>query len=237
MSTLPDLDVSDVSIIAYYNVIDQNTDVDEIDAGSALDYGGLDTYTLYDNGWTGTIDGPTSLDIDVRLKNDGWLVMYLGTEREYGADVGSEEDLKTEAAITGFGSVSTTSNEFTDNIEGILDELDSSDDIIYDGGDESIYSFDHPDATTLALFGKSTTSQDSGSITVNETTEIELAVISGDAPDDSTAEGTDFNGEKIAGSFNVGSINFDDMEVGEEYDYSIDAYNGPSSISVLILYR
>lgn len=155
MAEMPDLDTNEAGFTAYYNILDNNPDVGTMDADSALDYGSLQSYTLYDNGWTGTAASEIESDWNIRLKNDGWLVLWLDRRSQgFGTHQSDKSGFFGRGAIAKWHDrTSPTNNKIADHINGITSALDSSADIFYNGGDESWWDYEFTNATEMGVYG------------------------------------------------------------------------------------
>ena len=81
MANLPDIIIADVGIIAFWNAHDHRVNGASIDPTDCIPT--FSTYTVYDNGIDGKIDpsakgwGGSDRQINVRVKNDGWIVAWI----------------------------------------------------------------------------------------------------------------------------------------------------------------
>lgn len=81
MANLPNINTSDIGIIAFWNAHDHRVNGASIDPTDSIPT--FSTYTVYDNGIDGKIDpsakgwGGSDRQIDVRVKNDGWIIAWI----------------------------------------------------------------------------------------------------------------------------------------------------------------
>ena len=87
MAILPDLDPNEIGVIAFWNCHDHRVAGSDavIDPTDVL--GVLKSYTLYDNGVDGILDYSPRKDINVRVKNDGWIIAWIDRTNTYQQNV------------------------------------------------------------------------------------------------------------------------------------------------------
>jgi len=89
MANLPDLDTSEIGVIAFWNAHDHRANPN---SGAVIDptdvLGVLSSYTLYDNGVDGAISYGPRADINVRVKNDGWIIAWIDRTNTYQLNAG-----------------------------------------------------------------------------------------------------------------------------------------------------
>jgi len=172
MSDLPDIDTNTVSFLAYWNAIDQGG-VSEIDPADVVSHPRVVEYTAYDNGVEGTFDlvtGSRSNDLDqprqatFRVKNDGWMVVYLDRSATYARDVRTGNlprgpwDIVNDWLYVDDGSNSAppvatiVKNALERAINALLGEFPNSSNMTYSPGDVGLYDYEFTDATNTTLF-------------------------------------------------------------------------------------
>lgn len=88
MATLPDIDTANTSYAAFWNAISQGG-VSNIDPLEVTDDNGVIEYDVYDNGLEGKYDlsrflqGKGSRECFFRVKDDGWVVAYFDSTRDF----------------------------------------------------------------------------------------------------------------------------------------------------------
>ena len=114
MAVLPDLDTTNIGVIAYWNA--SNHGVSSIDPREILDYNDVYTYQQYDNGIDGTLRkerynegsgenvlnygndtneaGPETIYLNFRIKSDGWILVWTDRTNEFGIDWFSNNTLE-----------------------------------------------------------------------------------------------------------------------------------------------
>lgn len=228
MATLPDLDTTNVSTIEYYNVIDQNAGVDSIEVDSALDWGELNEYTLYDNGWVGSISASTGDDIVIRAKNDGWVTSHLDRTENYALTTDAS-NIKGRISIADIGSASGSSTEtdLSRAINGFVNNLDSSDNIIFNYGDQRVYDYQNPDASQLAVYNTSLNNE-LGSVTVDFSTgtDVKYGAISCSTSSDITGR---WDGTVVAQNGNSGAIDITDVDISTSHEVTASTQFSASS--------
>jgi hypothetical protein len=152
MSELPDLDTSNKSFMAFWNVLDQGGLVD-FDVSEVTSYNKINDYTVYDNGIQGT-GGARGCD-GWRVKSDGWFIAWVGDTVKY--DTGTIEldtegpwqiDLNMGNKVDGDGRI-TPDNGLERTIYGLQNEL--SDSPTYNSSDVGLYDYLHPNATNITV--------------------------------------------------------------------------------------
>jgi hypothetical protein len=151
MATLPDIDTSDVSFIAYWNAIEDGGEA-EFDPEELLSHSRIIDYTLYDNGWQGSVDPINSTrPITVRAKTDGWVVGWLDRTRQPATLVSDPPrgpwDVINNWTVRG-GSKSLTDN----TLAATLAELCTASDTLVAypaNSDFALYNYETPDASYI----------------------------------------------------------------------------------------
>lgn len=161
--TLPDLDTSTIGYIAYYNIVEQGGLSQDFDISEILDAGSVTSQTLYDNGVEGVYNGYNGSDINIRGKQDGWILAWYPSG--YGEDSGDvpdwSEGLNSASDVQGrwdlangwadydAGSTNLTQNSLERCIQDLQSQLSNSAGITYNPGDVGLYNYSYPDATTV----------------------------------------------------------------------------------------
>jgi hypothetical protein len=165
MAVLPDIDTSNVGLMAYYNILDETVtnDFNPVDAISAP---GVLSYEQFDNGIKGKYDiGRGEFRAaNYRVKSDGWVVVWINRERNYVTDTRDSDKLKLltdlltnpeELPITG----SFNDTEGVTVISELFNEINQETDAnaSFDSNDVSWYSYEFDSATSLQILDKRVT--------------------------------------------------------------------------------
>lgn len=164
MAELPDLDTTQVGFMAYWNAIDSGG-VGSIDAEEALTDGNITSYTLYDNGFTaeyGQTSGNTSSDgidnnfrsLNVRVKNDGWIVAYIDPSLTLGVPatgwfdfiVDTQRDVMDAARENNF---TISPDILSQAVERLASNLSNYGSMTFNYSDVGFYSYLFPDCTNI----------------------------------------------------------------------------------------
>lgn len=184
MADLPDIDVSEVGWIAYYNVIDQGGAAD-IDPEDVLSSNFVNSYEIYDNGvkGTGSQGGRT---VHWRAKNDGWLVAYFKYEEYYdGPSLGSPSTIRgpwdLDQTWTNTGQTTTIENNALErSIASLYSNLSNSGNIDYFARDVGLYHYQYTAPNTITMFSMTTSGYDlTGSFLYTQGTDIHLLSAAG----------------------------------------------------------
>lgn len=154
MSTLPDITTSNVGYIAYWNAL--NHGVGSINASDVLSDGNIQSYTLYDNGFTAQYSGITRT-FTVRVKQDGWFVAYIDRTNQYNAQASSQQngywDILNDWTNTGTNISTFPNNVLERSIHSLQSQLSNSGSITYNSSDVGLYNYQYTSATTSTQFG------------------------------------------------------------------------------------
>lgn len=155
MATMPDMNLDEVGVMAYWNITDDGHDPETVDWGEMAS--AFDEYTIYDNGIVGTVEdyddsqGELS-DFTIRAKSDGWVVSYVGPERSEESALGSW-DWKAFHRPDDTGSLKTVDDD--SNLHNVMrdatSELSENPTILSE--DLKYYSPLHDPATTCSIAG------------------------------------------------------------------------------------
>lgn len=159
MSTLPDLDTANISFIAFWNAIEDGG-VPAIDPEEAVSANGVESVDTYDNGWEGDYAIPGGRNARVRVKKDGWIVAYMGRDRNYGL-AGSTEtaasDFYGPFQVMGDWTTPATLASIEQNsleraINNLWTALSVSADGTYSSQAVGLFNFEYPTATAITVF-------------------------------------------------------------------------------------
>lgn len=156
MATLPDVDTSDVSFLAYWNILeDGGLGRDSIDPDECLDDNGITEYTLYDNGFEADYNADNHREITVRVKTDGWFVAYMDRRSTFATNVEDYEDIEGPWNIGGAfpEAYGVDGNILERAIDSLRDQisLDDVESVDYSSSDVGLYNYEVEDATTFTL--------------------------------------------------------------------------------------
>lgn len=151
MSDLPDLSTTQIGYVAYWNAIDQGG-VGSIDVSDILSHGNIIDYTLYDNGVTGTFDGPIGRTVNFRAKDDGWMVVYFDRTNDFSTRQGSPVrgywDIALDWTEAEYANAATfTHNSLSDVINQLRGEFSNSSNMTFNHGDVGLYNYEYSSAS------------------------------------------------------------------------------------------
>lgn len=132
MATLPDLDTTQASFVAYWNALDHG--VNSIDPEEVVSSGNVAQSTMYDNGVIVEYSGSPANNFKVRVKSDGWFVAYLSREENYG-----ENDFFGPYEVMSGGTIEPSS--LSDAINNLQSQLPNSGDIVFSASDVGLYDY------------------------------------------------------------------------------------------------
>lgn len=137
---LPDLDTSNISWIAFFNYLDNGADdIDPFETESAMD-----SYNEYSNGVDGVISYSTdqpNVEVKVRAKADGWLIAWHDDTEPLIQIVADYSDQDS-------GHYPISSGLLYQSIDSMESALSNSGQVSLSDGDEAVYNYNYPDATT-----------------------------------------------------------------------------------------
>lgn len=258
MSTLPDINTSNVGYIAYWNAL--NHGVGSINSSDVLSDSNIQNYTLYDNGFTAQYSSINGRTITVRVKQDGWFVAYIDRTNNFtptnSSKIRGYWDIINDWSTTG-NSNTFPNNTLERSIHSLQSQLSNSGSITYNSSDVGLYNYEYTSATTSTGFSSNSSNgstETSGLIYTSGTT-VDYAVAAGVATrhyyggSTATAESL-FNGVEICNSSqsdpNYGSVNL--LSNGlipnsqTEYDASLvsnhisSGFNGTTNCNVLTIW-
>jgi hypothetical protein len=182
MSDLPDLDTSQVGVVAYWNAKSQGG-VNQIDPLEPANDGWVNSYTAYDNGIEGTltamVEGRSQRDMKFRVKTDGWMLVWVDqtdtdfrySDEEYGvgyrilADVIRWSYWEWDAGNWP-GEPDAQANLAATALDNLRDNFSNSGTMTFNFSDVGLYSYKHPDATTMAVLTDHLEGRDGKSMSV-----------------------------------------------------------------------
>jgi len=170
MAILPDLDPTQIGVIAFWNAHDHRVDPT---SGAVIDptdvLGVLDSYTLYDNGIDGMINsyGPMS-NINVRVKNDGWIIAWVDrtntyqqiadpyTARGYYDLIYNWKQKYTSYDGTNYSitNITTDTNTLIEIINNLYNQLSNKANFSFVKSDVGTYCYEFPDISTITFADK-----------------------------------------------------------------------------------
>lgn len=155
MATLPDLDTSTTSFVAYWNAL--NHGVNDINPDDVLTDNNVQSYTLYDNGVIVQYAGANGRTFPVRVKEDGWFVAYIDRTEEANTGQNDSPPRGPWDVINGWTSYNSTGSITQNALERAINDLQASlgnsDNITYSTADVSLYNYEYTSATTVSMLG------------------------------------------------------------------------------------
>jgi len=166
MATLPDLPTDDISLMAYYNVIDNNNTLNNISPIEAISSQRVLSYQQFDNGISGEIDlgRGSERPASFRVKKDGWIVVHHDTQKNYVTQTSDSTEPKTVLDLliaptnkNVTGGWAGSANEVVQAIEQLFNNIlaNKSGSFSIDLSNIQYYSYEFDTATTLDIFEKS----------------------------------------------------------------------------------
>ena len=152
MADLPDLNTENISYVAYWNAIDDGG-ADSINPEDALSSGNINSYTLYDNGYTFKYQSPNGRVVNGRIKTDGWIVVWIDTSEEYRTTTTNPprgpwdviRNWKSDADPDfSYGNLDAC-------IDNIQSQLDNTNAITFNNSDVGFYNYKFPDASATTV--------------------------------------------------------------------------------------
>lgn len=243
--TLPELDTSNIGLIAFWNHLDNGaleinpTDVENVLTSSKRYTNGIDgTYGF------GFANQPT-LPVNVRVKDDGWLIAWLPQTQEEVSGVGGN------TLVTGYQNfhndwTATDANGDSDImpsnptlervVKALHGALANSGGSTYNPGDVAFYDYGHPSATSITQTGYSTSDFVEGSydLTPSSDATIHHAVATsagarGTATFGSISVGDDTGSNAVA-VVNAG------LTPGQATTFTQGSYDWPSHVTALVIW-
>ena len=170
MATLPDLDPTQIGVIAFWNAHDHRVDPA---LGATIDptdvLGVLKSYTLYDNGVDGLIDYGPAFDVNVRVKNDGWIIAWMDRTNYYAQNV-FVDTYRSSGGLTHakfpykgyyhlmYPWTASTINELTSNTNTLIEiigylynQLSNAADFNFIKSDVGVYCYEFTDVNTITM--------------------------------------------------------------------------------------
>lgn len=155
MANLPDLDTANAGLVAYWNALDDGG-LSDFAPNEALSDTRIGSYTLYDNGFTATYNTITGRNATVRVKQDGWFVVYFDRTAEYQTNQTDAPrgpwDLVNKWTAYNSGTAPTVTDHSLERaINSLMSELSNSGSVTYDAADVGLYDFGNSGATNLTM--------------------------------------------------------------------------------------
>jgi hypothetical protein len=166
MSDLPDLDTSSISFVAYWNAHDHGGA--DISPSTALSDSKIESYVAYDNGFeavydlgydgwdTYNFDG--SIKCKVRVKTDGWIVVYKDLRRSsnWWTHPGTSKNLDPQIfeGTYNVGEINSSfwpGTRFGNVIDRVRQELDQGGSLTFNHGDVGYYNYEYTSAAGLDI--------------------------------------------------------------------------------------
>jgi len=156
MAILPDLDPNEIGVIAFWNAHDHRVAGSDavIDPTDVL--GVLKSYTLYDNGVDGVLDYSPRTGINVRVKNDGWIIAWIDRTNTYQQNVSDFTargyyDLLYNWKDRG-NNITGDTNTLIEVIQYLYNQLSNKSEFEFNKSDVGVYcyEFDAANAITFA---------------------------------------------------------------------------------------
>jgi len=157
MATLPDLDTTQIGVIAFWNAHDHRVDPA---SGATIDptdvLGVLKSYTLYDNGVDGLIDYGPRTDINVRVKNDGWIIAWIDRTNQFFQNVNDSYPYKGYYDLLYnwkdvSNEISSNTNTLVEVINYLYNQFSNSADFSFVKSDVGVYSYEFQSSSTITL--------------------------------------------------------------------------------------
>jgi hypothetical protein len=155
MATLPDIDTTKASFLAYWNALDQGGLAD-IAPEETLNSGNVTSSAYYDNGVTGTYELLNGRKGYFRVKSDGWIVTYLDRRENYYITAGTMHDDPLRGSWDVLNSweaesspASIQQNALERAINNLFTNLSNSGNGTYDFRDVGLYNYEYDGASTV----------------------------------------------------------------------------------------
>jgi len=166
MSDLPDLNTSQISWIAYYNIVDQGDLSVDFDISEIASSSRVNSQTLYDNGIEGDYNPVTGDTIRFRGKQDGWIIAWMD---QSGSDTSRTDsppqgpwDIANQWSDSNTATGGFTQNTLERAISDLQSQLSVSDGITYNSADVGLFNYLQPNATTATLLSEEVLEGESG---------------------------------------------------------------------------
>jgi len=158
---LPDLDPNEIGVIAFWNCHDHRVAGSDavIDPTDVL--GVLKSYTLYDNGVDGIIDYSPRTGINVRVKNDGWIIAWIDRTNQYQQNVSPYTALGYYDLLYNWKDVehviSGNTNTLIEVINYLYNQLSNKADFNFFKSDVGTYCYEFRDINSITFAGSQCT--------------------------------------------------------------------------------
>ena len=165
MASLPNITIADIGIIAFWNAHDHRVNGASIDPTDCIPT--FSTYTVYDNGIDGKIDpsakgwGGSDRQINVRVKNDGWIVAWIDRTNTFFYPTKNAGDFG-ESGYKGYydilwdwfhyeANISSSYTTLSYMIYKLFDTLSNKAEFTFSTADVGHYSYEFTDASAISL--------------------------------------------------------------------------------------
>lgn len=236
MATLPDINTDEVSFLAYWNAIDQGG-VDSIGPEETLEDSDIVDYTLYDNGWEGKYSLYDGREASVRVKNDGWFVVYIDDSESFDENVTDNDLIRGPWDIIYNWTQESSTGDMTNGaLFRVIESLQSylSADPTYDSSKVGLYNYDFGSATTVTHLSASDKVSNlegetySYGFSYTSETEISYAVATGSGDKDFVDSSSDDYGQVIFEDYTYLDASEEGSPVRSVYDV-LDEHGIPDS--------
>ena len=156
MATLPDVTTANVGFIAYWNAINDGG-VGSIKASDCLTDSNIQSYTLYDNGFTATYSSTNGRTVTARVKQDGWFVVYMDRTNQFTQNSSSRVhgyfDIINNWTDSHNNISSFPNNDLERAIHSLQSNLSNSGSVTYNSSDVGLYNYEYTSASTVTEMG------------------------------------------------------------------------------------
>lgn len=231
MADLPDLDTSNILYIAYWNIRDQGGD-SEWSVADSLTAQSVIQYTLYDNGVDGTLTLNNGRVAQFRMKDDGWLIVYIDRTQNYG-DSGAPRGAQD---LIGQWTDNDTNGRGVQNaLERAINELRSESDAVdnhgYSPGDVGLYNYEDASATTVTVGSRVSTGTAEHLVETGTTVYRGIAYAACGSRHEGRGNFNWNNGAWDPGEYNTGTrdlVQTNEVSEGSSYQMDVESSYGSS---------
>lgn len=219
MATLPDLDTSQVSNLAYWNVIsDGGLAADLLAPDEVLSSASVSNTIVYDNGVSGDYTLSNGRVAKFRVKSDGWFVVYIDRTLDRGLNLPSRPEGPYDIIGWNEGGINInplSQNQLERAINDLFTELSESGGATYNSPDVGLFNYRYPSAVGVTGMSftdsiNSINSSSTANFTVTAETVFKSGYVTGffQSPHVYTAY-TEYNGNRAS---NYGDNDILDLE-------------------------